>query len=228
GGYIMKVIRTKDLLEMFNLTLIGGDDGIHRELTGSDISRPGIEMTGYFEYYKEERIQIIGKTEMGYFLNLTKEEQLERAKRMCTDVTPGIIFTNSMVVPEVFLNEGNKAAVPIIIYPRIITRVIVRITNYLGSKYAPSTAVHGVVVDIYGVGVLIMGQSGVGKSDAALELVKRCHRLVADDSVEIIQEDYDTLIGSSPPLIEHLLEIRGLGILNVMSLFGAGAIKNFK
>src|SRR5699024_11217692 len=103
-----------------------------------------------------------------------------------------------------------------------------RITNYLGSQFAPSTAVHGVRVVIYGVGVLIMGQSGVGKSEAALERVKRGHRLVADDSVEIRQEDYGTLIGSSPPLIEHLLGIRGLGILNVMPLFGAGAIKNFK
>ncbi len=224
----MKVIRTKDLLELFNLTLIGGEDGIHRELTGSDISRPGIEMTGYFEYYKEERIQIFGKTEMAYFLSLNETEQLDRAKKMCTDVTPGIIFTNDMEVPNVFLEEGNKAAVPIITSPRNTTRVIVRITNYLGSKFAPSTAVHGVLVDIYGVGVLIMGQSGVGKSEAALELVKRGHRLVADDSVEIRQEDYDTLIGSSPPLIEHLLEIRGLGILNVMTLFGAGAVKNFK
>lgn len=224
----MKVIRTKDLLETFNLTLIGGEDGIHRELTTSDISRPGIEMTGYFEYYKEERIQIIGKTEMAYFLSLNEEEQLDRAKRMCTDVTPGIIVTNSMEVPAILLEEGNKAAVPIITSPRNTTRVIVRITNYLGSNFAPSTAVHGVLVDIYGVGVLIMGQSGVGKSEAALELVKRGHRLVADDSVEIRQEDYDTLIGSSPPLIEHLLEIRGLGILNVMTLFGAGAVKNYK
>src|SRR5690625_4826680 len=165
---------------------------------------------------------------MGYFLNLTKEEQLDRAKRMCTDVTPGIIFTNSMEVPEVFLNEGNKAAVPIITSPRNTTRVIVRITNYLGAKFAPTTAVHGVLVDIYGVGVLIMGQSGVGKRETALELVKRGHRLVADDSVEIRQEDYDTLIGNSPPLIEHLLEIRGLGILNVMTLFGAGAVKKYK
>lgn len=224
----MKVIRTKDLLELFNLTLVGGEDGIHRELTSSDISRPGIEMTGYFAYYKEERIQIIGKTEMAYFLNLNEEEQLDRAKKMCTDVTPGIIITNNMEVPDVLLAEGNKAAVPIITSPRKTTRVIVRITNYLGSKFAPLTAVHGVLVDIYGVGVLIMGQSGVGKSEAALELVKRGHRLVADDSVEIRQEDYDTLIGSSPPLIEHLLEIRGLGILNVMTLFGAGAVKNYK
>src|SRR5699024_11780451 len=94
--------------------------------------------------------------------------------------------------------------------------------------YAPTTAVHGVLVDIYGVGVLIMGQSGVGKSETALELVKRGHRLVADDSVEIRQEDYDTLIGNTPTLIEHLLEIRGLGILNVMTLFGAGAVKSYK
>lgn len=228
GGFIMKVIRTKDLLEIFNLTLIGGEDGIHRELTTSDISRPGIEMTGYFEYYKEERIQIIGKTEMAYFLNLSEEEQLDRAQRLCTDVTPGIIITNNMDVPDVLIEEGNRAAVPIIKSPRKTTRVIVRITNYLGSNFAPSTAVHGVLVDIYGVGVLIMGQSGVGKSEAALELVKRGHRLVADDSVEIRQEDYDTLIGNSPPLIEHLLEIRGLGILNVMTLFGAGAVKNYK
>src|SRR5699024_4064529 len=108
--------------------------------------------------------------------------------------------------------------------PRTTNRVVVRITNYLGSKFAPTTAVHGVLVDIYGVGVLIMGKSGVCKSETALELVKRGHRLVADDSVENRQEDYDTLIGNAPPLIEHLLEIRGLGILDVMTLFGAGAV----
>ncbi len=224
----MSVVRTQDLLELFNLTLVGGEAGVHREINSSDISRPGFEMTGYFEYYKEERIQIIGKTEMAYFLSLSEEEQLDRAKRLCTDITPGIIITNWMDVPQVLLDEGNRAAVPIIRSPRTTTRVIVRITNFLGSKFAPSTAVHGVLVDIYGVGVLIMGQSGVGKSETALELVKRGHRLVADDSVEIKQEDYDTLIGTSPPLIEHLLEIRGLGILNIMTLFGAGSVKNYK
>ncbi len=104
----MKVVRTKDLLELFNLTLIGGEDGIHRKITSSDISRPGIEMTGYFEYYKQERIQILGKTEMAYFLNLSEEEQLDRAKRLCTDVTPGIIITNNMEVPDVILEEGIK------------------------------------------------------------------------------------------------------------------------
>ncbi|HLS22528.1 MAG TPA: HPr(Ser) kinase/phosphatase [Pseudogracilibacillus sp.] len=220
----MPVVRTKDLLDNFNLTLVAGADGIHREILSNDISRPGFEMTGFFEYYPKERIQIIGKTEMNYFLRLSPEEQYDRARRLCTDVTPGIVVSNWLDIPDVLIEAANEAGVPILKSPRTTNRVVVRITNFLGSKYAPTTAVHGVLVDIYGVGVLIMGKSGVGKSETALELVKRGHRLVADDSVEIRQEDYDTLIGNAPPLIEHLLEIRGLGILNVMTLFGAGAV----
>lgn len=228
-GFIsMKVVRTQDLLNNFNLTLVAGDDGIHREISSNDISRPGFEMTGFFEYYHKERIQIIGKTEMNYFLNLTEDEQRDRAERLCTDVTPALVITNWMDIPQIMLQAANNAGVPILKSPRTTNRVVVRITNYLGAKFAPTTAAHGVLIDIYGVGVLIMGQSGVGKSETALELVKRGHRLVADDSVEIRQEDYDTLIGSSPPLIEHLLEIRGLGILNIMTLFGAGAVLDSK
>src|SRR5699024_10896477 len=224
----MKVVRTEDLLDNFNLTLVAGEDGIHREIASNDIHRPGFEMTGFFEYYPRERIQIIGRTEMNYFLNLSLEEQEDRADRLCTDITPGVVITNWMDIPEVLMQTANDAGVPILKSPRTTNRVIVRITNYLGSQYAPPTDVHGVLVDIYGVSVLIMGQSGVGKSETAVEVVKRGHRLVADDSVEIRQEDYDTLIGNSPPLIEHLLEIRGLGILNVMTLFGAGAVKSYK
>lgn len=222
------IVRTKDLLDNFNLTLVAGKDGIHREIITSDISRPGIEMTGYFKYYPKERLQLIGKTEMTYFLGLSEEEQRDRAKRLCTDVTPGIVISRGMDVPQALIDAANEAGVPILHSPRKTTRVISRLTNFLEAKFAPFTAVHGVLVDVYGVGVLITGQSGVGKSETALELVKRGHRLVADDSVEIRQEDYDTLIGSSPPLIEHMLEIRGLGIINVMTLFGAGAVLSSK
>ena len=225
---MMNKVRTEDLLKQFKLEVIAGEDGIHREINSDDISRPGFEMTGFFEYYPKERIQIVGKTEMNYFLNLTESDQRDRVEKLCTDITPGIIITNGMEVPEIFITIANETGVPILVSPRPTNRVIVRITNYLGAIYAPKTALHGVLVDIYGVGVLIMGQSGVGKSETALELVKRGHRLVADDSVEIRQEDYDTLIGNSPPLIEHLLEIRGLGILNIMTLFGAGAVKSHK
>src|SRR5690625_563776 len=227
-GMMMTAVRTKDLLENFNLTLVAGFDGVHREITTSDISRPGIEMTGYFKYYPKERLQLIGKTEMAYFLDLTDEEKKDRAYRLCTDVTPGIVISRGMDVPEIMVEAANNSGVPVLLSPRKTTRVISRLTNFLESKFAPVTAVHGVLIDIYGVGVLITGQSGVGKSETALELVKRGHRLVADDSVEIRQEDYDTLIGNSPSLIEHLLEIRGLGIINVMTLFGAGAVRNFK
>ncbi|SHF85017.1 HPr(Ser) kinase/phosphatase [Ornithinibacillus halophilus] len=222
------IIRTKDLLENFNLTLVAGEEGLHRKITTSDISRPGIEMTGYFRYYPKERLQLIGKTEMTYFMDLTDEQKKDRAEKLCTDITPGIVVSRGMEIPEILIEAANNSGVPILHSPRKTTRVISRLTNFLEAKFAPFTAVHGVLVDIYGVGVLITGQSGVGKSETALELVKRGHRLVADDSVEIRQEDYDTLIGNSPPLIEHLLEIRGLGIINVMTLFGAGAVRSYK
>ncbi|GAB4072915.1 HPr(Ser) kinase/phosphatase [Barrientosiimonas marina] len=224
----MAKVRTQDLLENFNLTLVAGEDGVHREIMSSDIHRPGIEMTGFFNYYPRERLQLIGKTEMSYFLDLPADAQKDRMEQLCTDITPVIVISRDMAIPEVILETANKSGVPILHSPRKTTRVISRLTNYLEAKFAPFTAIHGVLVDIYGVGVLLTGQSGVGKSESALELVKRGHRLVADDSVEIRQEDYEALIGNSPPLIEHLLEIRGLGIIDVMTLFGAGSVRSYK
>src|SRR5699024_3420411 len=118
-----------------------------------------------------------------------------------TNITIGLVITNCMDIPQILLDAANEAGVPILKSPRTTNRVVVRITNYLGSKFAPTTAVHGVLVDIYGVGILIMGQSGVGKSEIDHEMIKRGHRLVADDNVEIIQEHYDSLIASSSQLI---------------------------
>ncbi|MDC3416154.1 HPr(Ser) kinase/phosphatase [Aquibacillus salsiterrae] len=224
----MVKVRTEDLLNQFQLELLAGEDGIHREIFMSDISRPGIEMTGYFKYYPKDRLQLLGKTELSYFDDLTSEQKRNRALRLCTDITPGIVITRGMDIPEELVEACNKSGVPLMRSPYKTTRVISRLTNFLEAKFAPFTAVHGVLVDIYGIGVLITGQSGVGKSETALELVKRGHRLVADDSVEIRQEDYDRLIGTAPPLIEHLLEIRGLGIINVMTLFGAGSVRSYK
>ncbi|MRH42004.1 HPr kinase/phosphorylase [Aquibacillus halophilus] len=224
----MVKVRTQDLLDQFKLELVAGKDGVHREIFTSDISRPGIEMTGYFKYYPKDRLQLLGKTELSYYHDLTTTERKDRAVNLCTDITPGIVITRGMDIPEELIEACNQSGVPLMRSPYKTTRVVSRLTNYLEAKFAPFTAMHGVLVDIYGVGVLITGQSGVGKSETALELVKRGHRLVADDSVEIRQEDYDRLIGNAPPLIEHLLEIRGLGIINVMTLFGAGSVRSFK
>ncbi len=224
----MGVVQTKDLLESFNLDIIAGEFGLQREILTSDISRPGMEMTGYFKYYPKERLQLVGRTEMAYFLELSEADQYDRARQLCTKKTPGIIISRGMQVPGAFIEAANEKGVPILVSPLKTTRVISRLTNYLEAKFAPFTVMHGVLLDIYGIGVLITGQSGIGKSETGLELVKRGHRLVADDSVEIRQEDYDSLIGNAPNLIQHLLEIRGLGIVNVRTLFGVGSVRSFK
>ncbi|MBU8880939.1 HPr(Ser) kinase/phosphatase [Bacillus sp. FJAT-29790] len=224
----MAKVRTKDILEKFDLELVSGEDGINRPIITSDISRPGIELAGFFDYYPAERIQLIGKTELTFTEKLNDIDRQIRLERLCSDITPGIIITRGLEVPYELIEASEREAVPVIRTKQKTTRFSSLLTNFLESKLAPTTAVHGVLVDIYGVGVLITGKSGVGKSEAALELVKRGHRLVADDCVEIRQEDENTLVGTSPELIEHLLEIRGLGIINVMTLFGAGAIRSFK
>ncbi|WVE36727.1 HPr(Ser) kinase/phosphatase, partial [Priestia megaterium] len=192
------------------------------------ISRPGIEMAGYFTYYPAERIQLLGKTELSFFKQLDEEQKKVRMEKMCTDITPAIIVSREMDVPKELIEASERESVPVLRSSFKTTRLSSHLTNFLESRLAPTTALHGVLVDIYGIGVLIMGKSGVGKSETALELVKRGHRLVADDCVEIRQEDQDTLVGNAPGLIEHLLEIRGLGIINVMTLFGAGAVRSYK
>ncbi|MGA5689945.1 HPr(Ser) kinase/phosphatase [Cytobacillus pseudoceanisediminis] len=224
----MVKVRTKDIIEKFGLELIAGEEGINRPITTSDISRPGLEMAGYFDYYPAERIQLVGKTELSFVEKLNNSEREIRLERLCTDITPGIIVTRGLDIPDELIEASERESVPLLRSKQKTTRFSSLLTNFLESKLAPTTAVHGVLVDIYGVGVLITGKSGVGKSETALELVKRGHRLVADDCVEIRQEDEDYLVGNSPELIEHLLEIRGLGIINVMTLFGAGAVRSYK
>ncbi|WNB92791.1 HPr(Ser) kinase/phosphatase [Bacillus sp. NEB1478] len=224
----MAKVHIYELIDKFQLELVSGEEGIHRTIRTSDISRPGLEMAGYFTYYPAERLQLLGKTELTFTSEMDEETRMERFEQLCTDETPGIIISRDIEVPKELLKASHKSGVPIMRSKVTTTRLSSRITNFLESRLAPTTAKHGVLVDIYGIGVLITGNSGVGKSETALELVKRGHRLVADDSVEIRQEDEQTLIGSAPELIQHLLEIRGLGIINVMTLFGAGAIRNYK
>lgn len=224
----MPKVRTKDIIKKFDMELISGEEGINRPITTTDISRPGLEIAGYFEYYPAERLQLLGKTELTFFEKLNPRDRAERMEKLCTDITPGIIVTRDMEVPVELVEAAERESVPLLRSKLKTTRLSSHLTNYLESKLAPTTAVHGVLVDLYGIGVLITGKSGVGKSETALELVKRGHRLVADDCVEIRQEDIGTLVGNSPDLIEHLLEIRGVGIINVMTLFGAGAVRSHK
>lgn len=225
----MKKVTAKDLMEEFNLKLLNNEEDVaYRTITTSDLSRPGIEMAGFFTYYPAKRIQLLGKTEMTFYEQLDEESKKDRMKRLCTYDTPAIILSRGMEAPKYLIESANEVGVPVLQSDKTTTRLSSMLTNFLESRLAPMTAIHGVLVDIYGVGVLITGASGVGKSETALDLVRRGHRLVADDSVEIREEHDGVLVGNAPELIRHLLEIRGLGIINVMTLFGAGAVRNYK
>ncbi|MDZ5784142.1 HPr(Ser) kinase/phosphatase [Marinococcus luteus] len=224
----MAKVTATDLKERFQLELLAGEEGLYRAITTSDISRPGIEMAGFFTYYPARRLQLLGRTELSFFQQLQDEEKQERMEKLCTYDTPGIVISRGLVAPPELIENAEKTGVPIMRSHLPSTQLISQLTNYLDTKLAKSTAMHGVLVDIYGIGVLITGASGVGKSETALDIVRRGHRLVADDSVEIRQQNGDTLVGTAPELIQNLLEIRGLGIIDVMTLFGAGAVRPYK
>lgn len=223
------MLTVSNVIERFKFEVVTGQTGIHKAVTSIDVSRPGLEITGYFSYYSSERIQLFGTTETTFFINkLTEEEKRERAYLLCREETPCIIFTDGYEPPKEIIEACKETSTPLLKTELTTTNLVFLLTNFLEVSLAPETNIHGVLLDVYGIGVLITGESGIGKSEIALELVKNGHRLVADDNVEIKEIANGVLIGKPPKLIENLLEIRGLGIINVMTLFGAGVVLNEK
>ncbi|WP_040713287.1 HPr(Ser) kinase/phosphatase [Paenibacillus curdlanolyticus] len=223
-----KKVKVSELVQQFQLEILSGEDGLRRTITTDDLYRPGLEMAGYFHYHPRERVQILGKTELTFLETLSAASRTERMEKLCNEESPCIIITRGMEPPVELLEQSRIASIPVLRSQTATTILQSRVTNFLEKKLAPTATIHGVLVDVYGIGMLITGGSGIGKSETALELVKRGHRLVADDAVEIRQTSDSQLHGSAPELIRHLLEIRGLGIINVMTLFGAGAVRNNK
>jgi len=221
-----KKVKVSDLAQKFSMEVVSGSEGLKRTIETADLSRPGLEMAGYFEYHPEDRVQILGKTELAFYSRLPEQDRKDRMERLCSYETPCIVVSRGLEVPEELLEASNRTGLPVMRSNAPTTTLAGQITDYLEHKLAPSTTIHGVLVDVYGIGMLISGSSGIGKSETALELVKRGHRLIADDAVEIRQTAENVLIGNAPDLIKHLLEIRGVGIINVMTLFGAGAVRN--
>jgi HPr kinase/phosphorylase len=223
-----KKVKVSELVQPFQLEILAGEDGLQRIITTDDLYRPALEMAGYFHYYPKERVQLLGKTELAFIQTLDSRERKERLEKLCHDETPCIMLTRGLEPPLELIDQAAEKNIPVLRSQISTTIFSSRLTNFLERRLAPTTTIHGVLVDVYGMGILITGGSGIGKSETALELVKRGHRLVADDAVEIRQTSDGQLHGSAPELIRHLLEIRGLGIINVMTLFGAGAIRNNK
>jgi HPr kinase/phosphorylase len=223
-----KKLKVSEVVSRFNMEVISGEAGLKRPITTTDLYRPGLELAGYFNYHPKERIQMLGKTELTFSEQLPDLIKRERMRELCADETPCIIVSRGLDVPEELIEASTATGTPVLRSNNTTTMLASRITGFLENRLAPTTTIHGVLVDVYGVGMLITGSSGIGKSETALELVKRGHRLVADDAVEIIQTADYVLFGTAPELIRHLLEIRGVGIINVMTLFGAGAIRTEK
>mgnify|MGYP002719566271 FL=1 len=219
------MLKVNQLIEKFDLYSINDVQQFDRPIENSDLSRPGLEIAGFFSYYSSDRIQVLGTTEIS-FINqkLTSAMKKERIKQLCQPETPCIIVTRGLEVPDEIIEATDEMNIPLLQTDESTTSFMARLTQYLTRELALETNVHGGLIDVYGVGVLIVGSSGVGKSEAALELIKRGHRLVADDNVIIKRVADNILMGSSPPLIDNMLEIRGIGVIDVLQLFGAGAV----
>lgn len=193
-----------------------------------DINRPGLQFAGYFEHFAHDRIQIVGRAEYNYFSYIDEKTRGEVLDKFFGNEIPALVVTRGLEVKPDVIEYAKKHKRVILTTKRNTTRFINRLANYLDDRLAPHTTLHGVLVDVYGIGVLIKGESSIGKSETALELVQRGHRLVADDAVEIRKLDESMLLGQSPELLRHFLEIRGIGIIDVRSLYGVGAVKNSK
>lgn len=214
------------LVEATNLTVLSGEEYLKdRKIVVSDISRPGLELTGYFNYYPHERIQLFGRTETSFAHNMTPDDRNKVLKRMSARDTPAFVVSRGLEPPEGMIAAATAAHIPVLSSHLSTTRLSSLITDYLDGELAERQSIHGVLVEIYGLGVLITGDSGIGKSETALELIQRGHRLIADDRVDVYQQDESTIIGTAPTILTHMLEVRGIGIIDVMDLFGAGAVR---
>lgn len=220
-------ITVRDLIDKLRLKVVYGNESLfEKEITTADISRPGLEMTGYFDYYTPERIQLVGMKEWSYLIKMTSHNRHQVLRKMFQPETPVIIIARDLEIPEEMLRAAEEKQIAILSSRVPTSRLSDELSSYLDSLLAERTSVHGVLMDIYGMGVLIQGDSGIGKSETGLELVKRGHRLVADDRVDVFARDEMTLWGEPAEILRHLLEIRGVGIIDVMSLYGASAVKD--
>lgn len=224
----MNSVTVNEIVETLNVNFIFGEDFGDREVTISEVSRPGLILSGYSEFYHADRIQLIGRTESRFLNSKSSQERVEIFERMIQPNTPAVIFTHMENVPEEIIPVATRVGMPILGAPSKTGRVHANLTNFLEGQLAERLSKHGVFVEVFGMGVMLVGSSGVGKSETALELVQRGHRLIADDRVELFMIDELTLVGEAPEILENLLEIRGLGIIDVMNLYGVSAIRRSK
>jgi HPr kinase/phosphorylase len=222
-------LKVRDLIEDYDLELISGEQGMDREVTKAQVSRPGIELAGLFDFYEFDRVQVFGSKEVTFFWWLNTQDQEIRVDMLFQKRPPMFVFSQNINdIPEIFIRKGHEYGIVIAKAQKKTVALVSSLYQYLSAKLSPRLSLHGTLLDISGVGVLIRGKSGLGKSEVALELVRRGHQLVADDRVDIYQRELGVLVGEAPEILQKYLEIRGIGIVNVVQLFGARAFKENK
>lgn len=220
--------KVEDLMKEFSLELVGGKDSIENEILKPQVSRPGLELAGLFEFYEFDRIQVLGSKEVTFFGWLNESDQNIRVRMLFDKRPPAFIFSRNTEIPELFIKLSEEYNTPVLKSQKKTSALLSGLYLLLSAKLSERIAQHGTLLDVNGVGVLVRGKSGLGKSEVALELVRRGHQLVADDRVDIYQREKGVVVGEAPELLKRYLEIRGIGIVNVVHLFGIKAFKDNK
>ena len=215
---LIKTMKMKDVLPEIDTDKV--------VLSHPDVNRPALQLTGFFDHFDRERVQIIGYVEQAYINTLPREVRVERYDKLLSSEIPCVVYSRGQEPDEDMQDLCLHYQVPLMVSDKSTSDLMAEVIRWLKVKLAPCISIHGVLVDVFGEGVLIMGESGIGKSEAALELIKRGHRLVSDDVVEIRKVSDATLVGSAPDITKHFIELRGIGIIDVKSLYGVESVKD--
>ena len=218
-------VELSKLVEKMELTNITPDINISDiQISTTDVNRPALQLADFYDYFDGNRVQVIGQAEYTYMQKIGTERTIEMVRKIMEYKVPCIVFCRNLEVSEELIGIANEYKVPIFQTQKTTSSFVAEVIRWLNVELAPRISVHGVLVDVYGEGLLIMGESGIGKSEAALELIKRGHRLVSDDVVEIKRVSDITLIGTAPDITRHFIELRGIGIIDVKNLFGVESV----
>ena len=226
----MATVKLTKVVERMKLANLTPDIDIEKiRVQQPDINRPALQIAGYYEYFDASRIQIIGYVEYSYMQDALSEDEKKNAyEKLLSYPIPAIVFCRGLKPDEYFMDAAMKHGIPLFMTNEPTSAFTAEIIRWLNEQLAPCISVHGVLLDVYGQGILITGESGIGKSEAALELIKRGHRLVTDDVVELRKISDEVLMGTAPDITKHFIELRGIGIVDVKSLFGASSVKDYQ
>jgi HPr kinase/phosphorylase len=228
----MEAIRVGALLDDkrydLRLALVAGKQGLSRRISSARIQKPGLALAGFTENLHKERVQVFGNTEMSYYRTLPRERRVEVVRAYLAQDVACLIVTKDLEIPPELIAAADEAGVPLLKTTHLSSTFIQNIQSHLEDQLTASTSMHGVLLDVFGVGILLLGKSGIGKSEIALDLIMRGHRLVADDIVDVKRRTQDSVVGSGSEIIKHHMEIRGLGIINIKDLFGVASIRERK